>query len=81
MWLDVGIDDGLRAATTELATALTDLGAPPALQVPPGNHDRTYWRAHVQDYLAWCARNSSLDDGAFGAVAAGASESPVPLRR
>jgi enterochelin esterase-like enzyme len=56
VWLDVGADDGLRDVTSALGAALTDLGSAPRLQVLPGGHDRAYWRAHVQDYLAWYAQ-------------------------
>lgn len=53
VWLDVGEDDALRPATVSLAQALTALGASPELTVSPGRHDRSYWAAHLHDYLNW----------------------------
>jgi enterochelin esterase-like enzyme len=53
VWLDVGSEDGLANATTALAHALEDLGAPVDFQASAGGHDRSYWSAHVPDYLQW----------------------------
>lgn len=53
VWLDVGTEDALKGPTQQLATALTDAGSAPELQVSPGGHDRAYWGAHLRDYLRW----------------------------
>ena len=50
MWLDVGTDDALRAATQQFANALTDAGDAPELRLAPGGHTRVYWGAHLHDY-------------------------------
>ena len=55
VWLDVGAEDALLPATQQLASALTDAGASPELHVSAGGHDRTYWGAHLHDYLQWYA--------------------------
>jgi S-formylglutathione hydrolase FrmB len=55
VWLDVADGDALRGPTTELASALSVLGAPADLHVRPGRHDRAYWGAQVASYLDWYA--------------------------
>lgn len=55
VWLDVGRDDALRSATSQLADALTNQGAAPDFEVAPGGHNRAYWGSRLSDYLQWYA--------------------------
>jgi enterochelin esterase-like enzyme len=53
VWLDVGTEDPLLAATRQFSAALTDAGDAPELRLAPGGHDRAYWGGHLHDYLDW----------------------------
>lgn len=53
IWLDVGTDDSLAGATASLDQALRADGTKDHLEVNPGGHDRTYWRAHTSAYLTF----------------------------
>lgn len=52
-WLEVGESDALDEAATATAAALTASGIDVVSHVWPGGHDRTYWRRHLADYLAF----------------------------
>jgi len=51
IWLDVGDQDALHDSTLLLAQVLRGRGLTVTLTVSPGSHIRTYWRAHMGDYL------------------------------
>lgn len=51
--LDAGSQDGFRPGTTALDTALHRRGDDAQLRIPPGQHDRRYWRAQLPSYLAF----------------------------
>ena len=53
VWLDVGSSDSLVSPVTDLDQSLTARGIAHDLQVGAGGHDRSYWGAHVDDYLRW----------------------------
>ena len=53
IWLDVGDLDALHDSTVFLAQILRGRGLPVTLSVNPGSHIRTYWRAHMGDYLGF----------------------------
>lgn len=53
VWLDVGSSDSLVSPVTDLDRSLTARGITHDLQVGAGGHDRSYWGAHVDDYLRW----------------------------
>jgi len=55
IWIDVGRDDPFRAAATDLAGLLDETGAEVTVTVPPGGHDDSYWRSHMDDYLSFYA--------------------------
>ena len=51
IWLDVGKRDGLFPADEALARLLQRHGADVRWHPAPGEHGRTYWRAHLAEYL------------------------------
>lgn len=53
VWLDVGEGDYLRAGTVDLAEQMSAAGGDVRLQVSEGAHDRSYWRAHLGEYLSF----------------------------
>lgn len=60
LWIDAGTEDSAwRARDLELKQILTDRKIPFTWTDWPGNHDATYWTAHVVDYLAFYASNLS----------------------
>ena len=54
-FIDVGDDDSLADATTRTASLLRESGIEVTEHHWPGGHDRTYWRRHLPDYLAFHA--------------------------
>ena len=55
IWIDSGDEDPWRARAVELHDVLASRGIQHEWHVWPGRHDRTYWRAHVDDYLRFYA--------------------------
>jgi enterochelin esterase-like enzyme len=55
VYLDVGQNDSLASGGKAFAAALEAHDLKPAFHLYPGEHDRTYWRAHTADYLAFYA--------------------------
>ena len=55
VWLDVGEGDSLRGGAIELADQMRALDGQVVLHVPEGGHDRSYWRSHLGEYLAFYA--------------------------
>ena len=55
VYLDVGKDDSLASSVEAFASQLALGGFAPEFHVYPGGHDRTYWRAHSAEYLAFYA--------------------------
>lgn len=55
VWLDVGADDGLLAETEALGRELDERGLTINVNVSAGGHNRTYWRAHMRDYIRFYA--------------------------
>jgi enterochelin esterase-like enzyme len=55
VYLDVGQDDPLAPGVQAFAAALQAHGLKPAFHLYPGVHNRTYWRAHTAEYLAFYA--------------------------
>ncbi|MGB3829909.1 MAG: alpha/beta hydrolase-fold protein [Ornithinimicrobium sp.] len=55
VWLDVGEGDSLRGGAIELADQMSALGGHVVLHVPEGGHDRSYWRSHLGEYVAFYA--------------------------
>lgn len=53
MQLDAGSQDGFRPGTTALGNALHGRGNDARVRIPPGQHDRRYWRAQLPSYLAF----------------------------
>jgi S-formylglutathione hydrolase FrmB len=56
LWLDVGSEDPLRSADTQLASELRAHGRTVSFHVWPGGHDPAYWSSHWSSYLAFYAR-------------------------
>ena len=57
VWLDVGHDDGLRSKVIDLGQRLRSAGVHVDLSVPPGRHDRSYWRTQMPGYVGfWAGR-------------------------
>jgi len=61
IWIDSGDEDPWRARAVELHDVLASRGIQHEWHVWPGRHDRTYWRAHVEDYLRFYARALKRD--------------------
>ncbi len=57
IWIDRGWDDPLRFSIETLHTRLDALGLKHDYHVSPGNHDGAYWSQHVDEYLAFYARD------------------------
>ncbi len=55
VWLDVGDQDSLTSGDASLAAVLKADGVPTVFNQWVGSHNRTYWRAHVPDYLSFYA--------------------------
>lgn len=53
VWLDVGEGDYLRVQAVDLAEQMSAAGGDVRLQVSEGAHDRSYWRAHLGEYLSF----------------------------
>lgn len=51
IWLDVGTDDSLLASVEQFAQMLSKQKLSYTLRTWPGQHSRSYWRAHTADYL------------------------------
>lgn len=56
VWLDTGSDDPFRASNKTLADALRADGADVTTNTWPGGHNRTYWKQHFGQYVAFYAR-------------------------
>jgi enterochelin esterase-like enzyme len=59
VWLDVGRDDSLRSAVADLAARWQARHVAVELHIPPGRHDRPYWRSQMESYLLFYARGWS----------------------
>ena len=55
VYLDVGQNDPLAPGVEAFAAALEAHNLKPTLHLYLGGHDRTYWRAHTAEYLAFYA--------------------------
>jgi enterochelin esterase-like enzyme len=55
VYLDVGQSDPLLQGVEAFAAALEVHSLKPTLHLYPGEHNRTYWRAHTAEYLAFYA--------------------------
>jgi enterochelin esterase-like enzyme len=55
VYLDVGRNDSLAPEVKAFAAALEAHDLKPAFHLYPGEHNRTYWRAHTAEYLAFYA--------------------------
>ena len=55
VWIDVGTQDDLRPAASQLARELRADGADVSFHVWPGAHDGEYWNAHFTDYVKFYA--------------------------
>lgn len=71
LWLDMGSDDGWRAAGEAFHAQLATAGITHEWHEFPGGHDAAYWSAHAEDYLrfygmAFAARHTSWPDEATG---------------
>ncbi len=55
VYLDVGRNDSLAPSIEAFAATLEAHDLKPAFHLYPGGHDRTYWRAHTAEYLAFYA--------------------------
>lgn len=55
LWIDAGRDDPFVDANRRVADALRSNGEAVTARFPAGEHDGSYWRAHVADYLAFYA--------------------------
>lgn len=65
LWIDIGDKDPWAARAAQFDAELDGLGIRHQWHEWPGDHSRTYWHAHVADYL-------SFYDRAFAA-----SEAPI----
>ncbi len=58
MYIDNGAQDPSGTNLELFSSRLTDRGIPHTYVINPvGNHDETYWSAHVSEYLAFYGRN------------------------
>ena len=55
VWIDVGADDPFVATDTTFARLLAQQDEALTFHVWPGGHERSYWRAHVAQYLRFYA--------------------------
>lgn len=55
VWVDVGREDPFHDAATAYGRLLREHGRGVELHVWEGDHDRTYWKAHLRDYLRFYA--------------------------
>ena len=55
VYLDVGRNDSLAPGVEVFAAASETHDLKPAFHLYNGEHDRTYWRAHTAEYLAFYA--------------------------
>ena len=55
VWIDVGRDDPFHDAATAYGRLLRQHGRTVALRVWSGGHDRSYWKAHLRDYVRFYA--------------------------
>ncbi len=59
VYLDIGNDDRPEVLKSALwfEQLLTDTGIPHEWHLFSGEHDETYWKSHVEQYLRWYAAN------------------------
>ncbi len=55
LWLDVGREDEWAARVIALHELLASRGIPHRYSITPGDHDGSYWSAHVAEYLRFYA--------------------------
>jgi S-formylglutathione hydrolase FrmB len=55
VWIDAGSDDPFRGADAAFASLLRTRGVDVTYHVWPGAHTRSYWNAHMAEYLAFYA--------------------------
>ena len=53
VYQDLGKQDRYLKAALEFEASLTRYGVPHELHSFTGEHDETYWAAHIEDYLRW----------------------------
>jgi enterochelin esterase-like enzyme len=63
IYLDDGESDGLFDDDSALVRELTRRGADVEWHPAAGGHDRSYWRAHLTDYLRFYSDALGADDG------------------
>jgi S-formylglutathione hydrolase FrmB len=57
VWLDVGAEDPFRVADTDFARLLRRDHTAATFHVWAGSHSRSYWNAHIDEYLQFYARH------------------------
>jgi enterochelin esterase-like enzyme len=53
LWLDMGTDDRFVHRTIAFHDLLAAQGVPHQWRLNQGDHEETYWSAHVREYLRW----------------------------
>lgn len=53
IYLDIGDNDWVRANTLQLHEDMVAAGIPHTWKLNEGQHEETYWTAHLHEYLAW----------------------------
>jgi enterochelin esterase-like enzyme len=57
VYIDIGRGDKEHSVASQLAELLAEYEIPHTWHVHDGNHDETYWQAHIEDYLGWYTSN------------------------
>lgn len=55
LYIDIGLRDRYRVPAQEFEALLNRLNVPHEWYLNEGEHDETYWSAHVEEYLRWYA--------------------------
>ena len=58
IWIDVAEQDSERNYLSTVDRLLTDADLPHLFIIHPGDHEESYWRQHVEEYLRWYVNNS-----------------------
>ena len=56
IYIDQGVEDGLKEDTDYFVRILRTNGIPYEYHQNPGNHDKKYWLAHIEEYIDWYIR-------------------------
>ncbi len=56
-YVDIGTSDGARGTAQGIDRILTQEKIPHEYHTAPGGHSRSYWAAHVGEYLRWYTSN------------------------